>query len=233
MKIEILYSEIANLFGDMANIDYLVKCIPDAEFIYTSLNDKPKFITEDISLVYMGPMSENSQKLVIDALKPFKKDIEASINNNVNFLITGNALEVFGKYILNEDGTLEEGLGIFDIYAKRCMMHRYNSIELGMFNDIKIVGFKSSFTEVYGDVDKFIDIIRGYGNSKDSKVEGIHKNNFIATSLLGPILILNPYFTKYLLNKMGYNKPLLYENEMIMAYNKRVEEFEDLKRNLD
>ena len=157
MKIEILFSEIANLFGDMANIDYLVKCIPDAEFIYTSLNDKHKFITEDISLVYMGPMSENSQKLVIDALKPFKKDIEASINNNVNFLITGNALEVFGKYILNEDGTLEEGLGIFDIYAKRCMMHRYNSIELGMFNDIKIVGFKSSFTEVYGDVDKFID----------------------------------------------------------------------------
>ena len=54
MKIEILYSEVANLFGDMANVRYLEKSLPKAKFIYTSLNDEPKFITEKVNLVYMG-----------------------------------------------------------------------------------------------------------------------------------------------------------------------------------
>ncbi|MBR1376776.1 MAG: hypothetical protein IJ565_03080 [Bacilli bacterium] len=233
MKIEILYSEVANLFGDMANIKYLEKCLPKAKFIYTSLNEKPRFIKEKINLVYMGPMSENSQELVIKTLSNYKKEIKDAIKNNVNFLITGNAIEIFGKYIENEDGTKIKGLGLFEIYSKRKMMKRYNSIELGTFEDLEIVGFKSSFTEIYGNAPKFLDIVRGYGNSKDSKVEGIKKNNFIATTLLGPILVINPFFTKYLFKKMGIKSKLAFENETIEAYNKRLEEFKDMKRELD
>ena len=233
MKIEILYSEIANLFGDMANVRYLEKSLPKAEFIYTSINDKPRFISEKVNLVYMGPMSEHSQELVIDTLSKYTDEIKKAINDGVNFLVTGNAMEVFGKYIENEDGSRVEGLGIFDIYAKRDMMHRYNSIELGKFNELEIVGFKSSFTEIFGSTPEFLKIERGYGNSKDSSVEGIKKNNFIATTLLGPILIINPYFTKYLFEQMGVKGKLLYEDEMIKAYNKRLEEFKDEKRNLD
>ena len=74
MKIEILYSEVANLFGDMANIKYLEKFLPKAKFIYTTLNEKPRFIKEKINLVYMGPMSENSQELVIKTLSNYKKE---------------------------------------------------------------------------------------------------------------------------------------------------------------
>lgn len=37
IKIEVLYSEIANLFGDIMNIRYLEKCIPGAQVIYLSL----------------------------------------------------------------------------------------------------------------------------------------------------------------------------------------------------
>jgi len=47
MKIEVLYPEVGNLFGDLANISYLEKCV-DAKVIYTSLKDKPKFLTEKI-----------------------------------------------------------------------------------------------------------------------------------------------------------------------------------------
>lgn len=233
MKIEILYSEVANLYGDMANIEYLKKSLPKAKFIYTSLHDKPTFISEKVNLVYLGPMSENSQKLVIDALKPYTKEIKDAIKNGINFLVTGNATEIFGEYIETKDGNIE-ALKIFKIHSKQNMMKRYNSIEIGEFKKMKIVGFKSSFTEIYGNAPKFIKIIRGYGNDKTSDVEGICKNNFIATTLLGPILILNPLFTKYLYQKMGVKKTkLLYEKEMFDAYNKRVEEFLDPKRSLD
>ena len=89
IKIEVLYSEIANLFGDIMNIRYLEKCIPGAQVIYTGLNDVPAFTNDDISMIYMGPMTEHSQELVIDALKPYKDDIKRCIENNVVFILTG------------------------------------------------------------------------------------------------------------------------------------------------
>jgi hypothetical protein len=46
MKIEILYPEIANLFGDLANIKYIKSSIPDCKVIGTDLSTKPRFLTE-------------------------------------------------------------------------------------------------------------------------------------------------------------------------------------------
>ena len=37
IKIEVLYGEFANLFGELQNVNYLKSCIPDAEVIYTGL----------------------------------------------------------------------------------------------------------------------------------------------------------------------------------------------------
>ena len=58
MKIEILFPEYANLFGDMGNILYLKACLPQAEFMETAMNDAPRFLSEPVDLIYMGPMSE-------------------------------------------------------------------------------------------------------------------------------------------------------------------------------
>ena len=64
MKIEILYPEICTLYGDKGNTMYLQKCLPDAEFVTTGLNEKPLFLKENIDMVYMCSMSEKSQELV-------------------------------------------------------------------------------------------------------------------------------------------------------------------------
>ena len=79
MKIEILFPELCNLFGDMATVEYLKKTLPEAEFIETHLNDELKFLKEKINLVYMGPMTENTQELVIEKFKPHKDEIMAEI----------------------------------------------------------------------------------------------------------------------------------------------------------
>ena len=154
MKIEMLYPEVCNLFGDISNIKYLLEKyskLPDAEIIKTEINSEPAFVTQDIDMIYMGPMPENIQEVAIRKLRPYKEKIEELIKKNVVFLVTGNAVELFGKYIENEDGSRIEALSIFDIYAKRDMMHRHNSIFLGKYEDIEIVGFKSQFTMTYGD----------------------------------------------------------------------------------
>lgn len=118
MKIEILFPEFCNLYGDMFNMKYLKKCLPEAEFIETALEEEPTFVKENVNLIYLGPMTEKTQEKVISKLLPYKERIIELIGKNTVFLFTGNAVEVLGKYIENEDGTRIEGLGIFDVYAK-------------------------------------------------------------------------------------------------------------------
>lgn len=236
LKIEVLFPEICNLFGNMYNIKYLEKSVQDIEIIYTSLTDIPKFVDEKVDMIYMAPMTENSQELVIEKLKPYTGKIKELIEQNQLFLVIGNALEIFGKYIENEDGSRIEGLGITDLYAKRDMMHRYNSLFLGKIEDIKIVGFKSQFAMSYGDNSSnyLFDALKGPGINEASKFEGIRINNFMGTYVLGPILVLNPYFTKYLLKLIGIKDiNLAYEEEAVSCYKIRLKEFENPETNYD
>lgn len=236
LKIEVLFPEVCNLFGNMYNIKYLEKSVQDIEIIYTSLTDTPKFVDEKVDMIYMAPMTENSQELVIEKLKPYTDKIKELIEQNQLFLVIGNALEIFGKYIENEDGSRIEGLGITDLYAKRDMMHRYNSLFLGKIEDIKIVGFKSQFAMSYGDNSSnyLFDALKGPGINEASKFEGIRINNFMGTYVLGPILVLNPYFTKYLLKLIGIKDiNLAYEEEAVSCYKIRLKEFENPETNYD
>ena len=232
MKIEILFPEVCNLFGDSANILYLKKNLPEADFIETSLNDVPAFVNEEVNLIYMGSMTEKIQEKVIEKLMPYKQRIQFLIEDNVPFLFTGNSMEILGKYILKDDGSKITGVGVLDLYAKRNMFNRYNGLVLGKFEDIEIVGFKSQFTEIYSNnsILYFSNVDRGIGINKQSNLEGIKINNFIGTQILGPILILNPIFTKYLFKTMGIEeKELYYEKEALEAYYQRLKEFKDEK----
>ena len=41
MKIEVLFPEICNLYGELWNVKFLERSYPDAEIIETSLTDEP------------------------------------------------------------------------------------------------------------------------------------------------------------------------------------------------
>lgn len=229
--IEILFPEFCNLYGDISNMKYLKKCIPEANFIETNFGEEPTFVKNDVDLIYMGPMTEKMQEKVIKKLIPYKQKIQELIEKNVVFLITGNAIEIFEKYIENENGSKIEALGIFDIYAKRNMMKRHNSNFIGKYEDIEIVGFKSQFTQSYGNNEEnyFSKVEKGIGLNPESTLEGLQKNNFIATYLIGPILILNPEFTKKILQKMGIEKPkIALEKDIKNAYEQRLKELKKL-----
>ena len=232
MKIEILFPEICNLYGDLQNIEYLAKCLPEAEVVNTSLEDEPQFVTQKVDLIYMGTMTEKAQEKVIKKLLPYKEKLQELIENNTVFLFTGNSFEVLEKYIETDDGEKIEALGIFDVFAKRQMLNRYSGLILGKLDDIDIVGFKTIFSMTYGDNQNgyFIKVEKGIGINKNSNLEGIRKNNFIGTYITGPLLILNPLFTKYLIGLMGVDSPKLkYEEEIMAAYEDRIKDFKNPK----
>ena len=228
--IEELFPEVANLYGDTGNIRYLKKCLPDATFVNDSLNEVPHFNETAPSMIYMGPMSEHSQELVINRLMPYRDRLKELIEKGVIFLLTGNAGEIFIKEILNEDGTKTEGLNLFDYTAKRKMFNRYNRHVMGDFEGFTLVGYKNQFTHSYGDNSKeyFFKVTRGDGMNPENPLEGIRYKNFFSTYLLGPILIQNPYFTKYILKLMGVNEPkLAFEETIVQAYERRLSEYKD------
>lgn len=232
IKIEVLFPELCNLFGDSSNMTYLKKCLPKATFIETDFTKEPTFLTEEVDMIYLGPMTEKMQEKVIKKLMPHKNRIKELIQKGIVFLLTGNSLEVFGTYIENEDGTKEEALGLFPIHAKRDRMHRHNSRFIGKMEDIELVGFKSQFTFAYGDNKhcSFAEVEKGIGLHPESNKEGIRINNCMGTYLLGPILILNPDFTKKIIQLIGIQEPvkLAFEEDVQAAYYQRLKEFQAL-----
>jgi len=239
MKIEVMYPELCNLFGDAMNAEYLHRALPEAEFIKTSLKSRPAFADRDIDFIYLGSMTEAAQSLASVALMEYRQKISELIDRGTVFLVTGNAMELFGNRIYNEDGTYEEMLGLFDLCSKRQMMRRYSSIYLGEFENMDVVGFKSQFAHNYDDekgggnrgiVPPLFYTLRGAGRKPGQTEEGVRLNNFMATNILGPILLLNPPFTHYLLSLLGASpRELPYEDEAMAAYKARLLEFRDPK----
>ena len=225
MKVEILFPEICNLYGDAGNVMLIEKTLTNATIIKTSILDEPYFAKHKVNFVYMGPMSPNNQKLVIEKLMPYKDKIKKMINDGVVFLFTGNAMEVLGKEIVEDDKSKVKGLGILKVTSKIDEANRYHSLFLGKLAEVNapIVGYfcQSNMTTIKEK--PLFEVTKQIGNPKS---EGLRVKNFFATNLLGPILVLNPYFAKYLFSLIKYNKPLYLETELIDAYNKRVEEYE-------
>lgn len=233
MKIEVLFPEFANLFGDCWNHRYLKECLPEAEYVETHINDVPAFANEDVQLIYMGAMTESQQELVIEKLMPYKERIKALISAGTVFVMTCNAGEVFCEYIENEDGSRVEALGLFPLHAKRDMMHRFNSDQICRFEDMKLVGFKAEFSQLFGDNKDFYfaEAEFGCGINKNTKLEGVKINNFFSTSIVGPFLINNPMFVKHIMKLLGVENPVLKYEEVIMAaYERRLSDLEKMSK---
>ena len=144
MKIEVLFPELCNLYGDNGNIQYLAASMPEAELVRTGNLETPRFTKEPVDLIYLGSMSESHQELAIRRLLPHAGVLRQYVESGGVLLATGNALELFGTYI--QEGKRQiPALGLFPCHAVRDMEHRHNSMFLGTFGDMKIVGARSQF----------------------------------------------------------------------------------------
>jgi len=228
--LEVLYPEYMNLYGDNGNIKYLQQCLPNLEVIYTSFQQEPAFLTKKIDMLYLGPMTEDSQELISEKLYPYKKEIKDLIKNNTFILATGNAFELFGKYIEKENKERIKGLELYDFYATRFNSLRYNENTIGIFENLEIVGSKNQLSFSYGKINKpFLKIIKGTGLNKESTLEGIKDKNFYGTYLLGPILVNNPFLTKKILEDLKVKYQLPFFVDSLKAYNKRIDDIKKEK----
>jgi lipid II isoglutaminyl synthase (glutamine-hydrolysing) len=239
LTIEMLFPEIANLHGDNANIDYLAQCRPDARVIRTGLTDTPAFVAGTVDLLYLGPLTEQGQLKAIDRLHPHRDRLEALIESGTVLLFTHNALEVLGARIRNDEmGYDEPGLGILPIEATLRMFGRYNGKVMGSVPGLDgghpVLGYKSQFSMVdaAADLPGFLTAERGIGRNTGTAVEGVRVGNLLGTSLIGPLLVVNPHLTRSLLHAIDPDTEpqLAHEALALAAYDARLADFGDDRR---
>lgn len=237
MRIEIMYPELCCLYGDKGNTMFLQQCLPEAEFLFTQLNDRPHFLDEQIDLCCMYSMSEQSQERILSRLLTWKDEIAKKFSANTTmFLLLGNALELFGQYIEREDGSRQECLAIYDTYAKRHAPKRFNTLIQAEFENMTLLGYTSRFSDTYGLKDDLAmcRVTIGSGVNPESKLEGIRQDRVIATYMLGPLLVANPDFSKWLLQQLGVTDPVLpFEEALYQSYETRRKEFQRPDLELD
>ena len=204
IKIAHLYYDLMNLYGDNGNIKTL-KLNLEKQGIKTTIEfltigDKIDFNEYDV--IYIGPGTWNNEKMVLKDLMKYKKEIKKAIQDNKFFIITGNALELFGKYIIDDSKKIET-LDIFNFYTEKTNKRLVDEV-YAKCKELKnyILGFKNQDGIIKCKEKCFFNIIKGIGFDETSKEEGIFINNFFGTYLIGPILVRNPELLEYLIKKI-------------------------------
>lgn len=235
MKLEYLYPELGNLFGDSGNMRYLRRCLPEADYIETPLGKEPAFLSDgEVCFLYCGPMTERGQGIALEALRPYADALGSRLEGGLHGLFTGNSMELLGKRIDTGSGVLE-GLGLVDITSRRDIANRYNSLFLGKVDGLEITAFNSRFSHSHpGDaLQGFAQVVRGDGMEPGCSFEGYRLHNLIGTYLLGPLLVLNPLLTQELLLSMGSEAQPAFFSEALQAYEARLTEFRSKSVALD
>lgn len=208
IKIAHLYYDIMNLYGENGNVRALKRFIErqgvSCEIDCLTLGDDIDFKKYDI--YYLGAGSEENEYMVLSELYPYRKEIKEAVDDGKTFLITGNALEIFGKKIKPRNSKEIAGLGIFDfnsIESKDRIVSDlfYEFDELEPERGRNIVGFKNCGSNIVNnDYDRMFKF-----------QDNIHYNNFYGMIFVGPVCIRNPYFTDYILQNLFKKKNLEYK----------------------
>lgn len=228
MKVEILFPELCAIFGDYGNIIFLEENLGKTAITKTSIIDSPKFIDEPVDLIYMGAMSEKTQLLVLEKLKPYVETLRSKIEKGMKVLFTGNAMDLLGRYIIEEDGTKIAGLNLFEFDTVIKRSPRFNDTILGESSTgLEIIGHKTQFTQSYGENESnyFVKVDLGTGINKASKFEGFVYKGLIGTNLTGPLLPLNPDFARQYLNV-----EILHSEILMRAKNQKIKDIKQYHR---
>ena len=203
IKILHFYYDIMNMYGESANIRALKKALDYEEvpyqIDYKSLHEKVNIFNYDF--IYIGTGLDESYPLVLEDLKKYKEDLIKYIDANKFLLATGNALDLFSDLkILNFQSVKEDFRIIGEQVYTTDLIKNY------------VIGFQNRDTVIKttGEMPLF-KVTTGTGYAPNNTNEGIRKNNFYGTYLLGPLLIRNPYLLEYLIKELLKSKNTKYK----------------------
>lgn len=236
MQINILhlYYDIMNLYGEYANVSILEKHLNDQGFTAIvdrlSINDELDF--SKYEFIYIGSGTERNQLTVLEHLKKYKNSFSDYVNNYGFVLMTGNSYELLGKSINDI-----EALNILDFTTKTIDTRKVSdAIYVCPFTSSPLVGFINNMSIIYDNKNPLSKVEFGLGENENNTHDGVKYKNLYGSHLIGPILIKNPLFLKYLVTEIGkkYNENFVYNDikyeEEEKAYQITLEELKNREK---
>lgn len=196
MKIKIghLFPYELTLYGENGNLKALKYALEqkDIEVEITPLNKENNFSIKEYDMLYIGSGRPTFIDDIKERLEPYKKDILDYINKDKVLLATGNSISIL------------EILGLYEVeyYNKRKVADVIATTSL--CNGV-IKGFQNTEYLIKTTNSILFNMDKGFGNNETS-MEGYQKNNFYATSIIGPILARNDNLVKYFVDLLIENK---------------------------
>ena len=207
-----LYPDLMNTYGDRGNIIALSHRLTLRKIepvVYKISVNEPASLISKMDIIFMGGAQDKQQEIVNTDLKKNKGEyLKDAITRGVPGLFVCGAYQFLGEYYKAADGTIIDGLGVFDLYTEnpgikspRCIGNII--IEAKLFPRVKLVGFENHGGRTYLQNKKlaFANVIKGFGNNGKDQTEGIFYKNSFGTYLHGPILPKNPELSDYLIKK--------------------------------
>lgn len=204
-----LYYDILNLYGEHGNVNALKRQLETQgiEPVIHFLSVDDEIDVSKFDLIYIGAGTEENEKFVLTHLLKYKDDILSAIEKGTFFLITGSALNFFGKKWIQKDETELECLGAFDYEIKEEPMRMIDECYFTCdFLKTPVIGFQNQCTVMKNNDATIFSVKCGVGMYPNSKREGVHKNHFYGTYLIGPVLVRNPELLQYLVMEMIHAK---------------------------
>ena len=212
MKLTILhlFPDFMSLYGEYANIAVLRRHLEALHVSVTvqtvGIGDTPDLGPAD--MIYMGAGTERKQKLALEKLLPYAKDLKAAADQDMPVLFTGNAMETLGKSITDAAGKVWPGLGLADFTTEETHQRSPGDVvATPVLWDAPAVGFMNKCSVTHGITSPlFSRLALGFGNEAEHGPEGYADRNVIATHITGPVLVKNPDFLDLIIRRLFEEK---------------------------
>ncbi len=198
-----------NLYGEYANISILERRLREQGFeVEVVKADSCADISfSDFDFIYIGSGTESAQKRALEDIMTKRDEFAAAAESGTVMLLTGNAFEMLGSSVTDGSGKSFNALGLCGFETTENSERRItgDAICTCRFVAGELVGFINKCSETKGVDEPLFTMIMGAGNSINDKNEGCRFKNVFGTHLIGPLLVKNPHFTKYMVELIARN----------------------------
>lgn len=206
-----LYPNEMNIYGDRGNVLTLAKRAEwhgyDIEIVY---HHPGKPFPAGADIIVGGGGQDSGQSKVQDDLLRIGKDLHALADAGTPMLMVCGLYQMFGKFFKTQDGTVIEGIGMFD--AETIAGGQKNGRMIGnIILDTafgEVIGYEnhSGQTFLAAGATPFGRVKKGAGNNGQDKTEGAVYKSAYGTYLHGSLLPKNPVFADELIRQAAINK---------------------------
>lgn len=209
------FPEELNLYGDGGNITILKKrCEWRGITLHVHpISSKRDVHFEQLDLFFMGGASDREQALVTEELQSIKQEFKAAIEDGVGGLSICGGYQFLGNYYQLHDGTRLNGLDVLDFYTEN-RLEDATDIKHRLIGDLfvqsptlgRLIGYENHAGQTFHSYETLGDVVKGYGNNREGKTEGLRYKNLIGTYMHGPILTKAPQLADDMLSRALHRK---------------------------